>query len=427
MHLRAFFAFTVLAIAVGFSGTSRADQAPPGPAAAPPAAPPAVDGTKKTDRKADLGLCNAGDFSLLKSDADASVKTPRLMFGDRLDVAVSPTCAAEIMKSLETSRAASGELSVTLMFGDVRLTDIKGSVLDVAKEPLMIGFVLGRNNTGTSRDQWSRVFRGNSPNPNDWLEIPIGLDLGSGPIRHVGKIEFASVPVWSIRAVTWISLLIFFGFMTWAIKHSELLRDNFVSTSQGFVGKVSLAKTQMAFWFGLVGLTVAAHYFLFLNLEFIPDSMLWLMGISASTVVASRVSIKDAEPKDRISASGDKNPVTKAVGDLGAVIPEKGMEGIAEKFKAVQEAVANTLPAPITAPAMNAKFWFDQIIRDAEGRVSLHRLQAFLWTLLLGGVYVAEVTLVIALPDFDTNMLLLMGVSNGGYVAMKSMETAKAT
>ena len=73
-----------------------------------------------------------------------------------------------------------------------------------------------------------------------------------------------------------------------------------------------------------------------------------------------------------------------------------------------------------------ARFFWD-ICSDADG-LSIHRLQAVAWTGLLGVVFVASIARRISMPVFDDNLLLLMGVSSAGYLALKPNErTERAT
>jgi hypothetical protein len=48
-----------------------------------------------------------------------------------------------------------------------------------------------------------------------------------------------------------------------------------------------------------------------------------------------------------------------------------------------------------------------------------HRFQMLAWTLVLGFVFVAKVLSERAMPEFETNLLLLMGISSGAYLGLK--------
>lgn len=84
--------------------------------------------------------------------------------------------------------------------------------------------------------------------------------------------------------------------------------------------------------------------------------------------------------------------------------------------------VANPLPDR----AQSAGFFRD-IVSEGYGEqrsVAVHRLQMLAWTLILGMIFVWSVSTSFAFPDFDTNLLLLMGISSGTYIGFKFPESA---
>jgi hypothetical protein len=67
------------------------------------------------------------------------------------------------------------------------------------------------------------------------------------------------------------------------------------------------------------------------------------------------------------------------------------------------------------------------ILSDKNG-VSIHRLQNVLWTLIVGVIYIQFVATQSSLPDetvLTDNLLMLMGISTGAYVGLKTMENSK--
>jgi len=57
-----------------------------------------------------------------------------------------------------------------------------------------------------------------------------------------------------------------------------------------------------------------------------------------------------------------------------------------------------------------------------NGRLSLHRLQVIVWTIVLGMVFVVRVQRELAMPEFSETLLGLMGLSAATYVAFKVPE-----
>ncbi|HKO55362.1 MAG TPA: hypothetical protein VJ276_05750 [Thermoanaerobaculia bacterium] len=137
----------------------------------------------------------------------------------------------------------------------------------------------------------------------------------------------------------------------------------------------SLALFQMAFWFFLV---ICAYVFVWMindELDTITESVLALIGIGAATALGSAV------------IDGGKDTA--------------GTGGPSEGF-------------------------MTDLLRDNSGSISLHRFQMFVWTLVLGVIFVASVYHDLAMPQFSATLLGLMGISSGTYLGFKVPE-AKAT
>jgi hypothetical protein len=77
-------------------------------------------------------------------------------------------------------------------------------------------------------------------------------------------------------------------------------------------------------------------------------------------------------------------------------------------------------PAP---PAISQGFLKD-ILSSGEG-VGFHRFQMAVWTLVFGIIFVRSVYRELAMPNFDTSLLGLMGLSSGTYIGFKFPEKPK--
>jgi hypothetical protein len=64
---------------------------------------------------------------------------------------------------------------------------------------------------------------------------------------------------------------------------------------------------------------------------------------------------------------------------------------------------------------------FMDLVTDVNG-ITLHRFQMLVWTLALAVVYVIAVYDKLAMPDFDTTLLALLGISSGVYLGFKIPE-----
>ena len=132
----------------------------------------------------------------------------------------------------------------------------------------------------------------------------------------------------------------------------------------------ALALFQMVFWFTLV---IVAYVFVWMindELDTITSSVLALIGIGAATAFGATYIDKS-----------------------------KGSE-------------------PENAPSRG---FLNDMLNDAGG-VSFHRFQMFVWTLVLGVIFIASVYKNLSMPEFSATLLGLMGISSGTYVGFKSQE-----
>jgi len=214
------------------------------------------------------------------------------------------------------------------------------------------------------RAEWAHVlmkaYRGND---ND-LAVSLGLPE-SEPISKA-KCLVLMVPSWTLPAIlTMAGLgLLIIVLAVW----KPLVRDS-------ANGPFSLSKCQMAWWFYLVIAAWVCTAALMLSPTTITKSALVLMGISAAT---------------GLSASAiDKNQ--KAAAPAAAV--KSASSGI-----------------------------FTDLVTDRQGEMTVHRFQMMTWTIVLGIYFIYHVWTTMSMPDFDNNLLILMGISSGTYVGVKTQE-----
>jgi hypothetical protein len=73
-----------------------------------------------------------------------------------------------------------------------------------------------------------------------------------------------------------------------------------------------------------------------------------------------------------------------------------------------------------TAQRGSSGFWSD-ILSDESGP-QLYRLQAVIWTIILGLIFIWHVIYNFRFVDFDTNLLILMGISHSLYLGFKARD-----
>ena len=154
----------------------------------------------------------------------------------------------------------------------------------------------------------------------------------------------------------------------WLVLKTNVIR---VTSSNS---KYSLGLAQLLFWVVLIAFAFIYIYVLTDGLHPITGSVLTLLSISFSTSGGSRV-------VDRV------------------VDPKRMFESKSHGF-------------------------IEDILSD-DASYSVHRVQMVIWTVILGLVFCYEVIMHLAMPQFDTNLLLLMGISSTGYVGLKAVEHTK--
>jgi hypothetical protein len=177
-----------------------------------------------------------------------------------------------------------------------------------------------------------------------------------------------------------------------------------------------------------------------------------MIGISAGTGLAAQV-IDNSQRNDRIKQILDLNtradalktriadlkqmlapppgqPVGGGAGaapalDPGAVSPavaalQKEFQDKTAEFAEVQARIANLPPAP---PPRASSGFVNDLLREGSS-VSFHRFQIAVWTIVLAIIFVRSVWHDLAMPEFDTTLLALMGISSGTYLGFKLPDKA---
>ncbi|MDX8399073.1 MAG: hypothetical protein R8K20_02345 [Gallionellaceae bacterium] len=226
--------------------------------------------------------------------------------------------------------------------------------------------------TEESRDVWGKIL-------SQLTEKKVNVGIGTeqkGFITEIGKTKLVlNTTEWTLWWFAFMTLVT--GSIIWMGKKSGLLRDlsKQVLPSTLPVAPLppderpfSLGRVQMAFWFVL---TVGAYTYIWIKTgdisNIIPDSILALAGISAGTTVISAVVDSTASVQMHEKGSGN---------------------------------------------------FFTDILSDGDG-ISFHRFQMLVWTIVLGAVFLNKVSANLIMPDFDTQLLGLMGVASGTYLGFK--------
>jgi len=223
--------------------------------------------------------------------------------------------------------------------------------------------------TDDSEDVWHKLLG----SPRHYAN-PVSLSVGADPqfsVRsEVAEFYLEAVPRgWFFLFIVLAALFAFF--IVTLSRRTSIIRSGH-ATVPPHRRPYSLSLFQMVFWFFLV---IVAYVFMWLindELDTITESVLALIGIGAATAIGSTMI--------------DKN---------------------------------KTQTAPEAADV--SRGFVKDVLSDADG-ISLHRFQMFVWTLVLGVIFVASVYETLSMPEFSTTLLGLMGISSGTYLGFKVPE-----
>jgi hypothetical protein len=285
-----------------------------------------------------------------------------------------------------------------------------------AQMDLTVGFYYSDNNTAEALTTW---VRRDDTNP-------------------IHQFIFNRI-VWDTWLIAGLVLLLaaFLVFIYLAFR-SPIIREPTLPIRDDGLPPVSLGRCQMAFWFFL---TAIAFFFLWLvtgrgDINTIHPTVLTLIGISAGTAFGAAVIANNtanplaaAEPPKRnypeeiksakeklLAAKVDRARVDSQNANLIAqtntamVDAFKELNKLQQEFKAYKRLHRN-------------QFFMDLLSEnDATAKrqiISFHRFQIVVWTLVLGIVFVSDVINKLVMTNFDSTLLVLMGISAGTYLGFK--------
>jgi len=287
-----------------------------------------------------------------------------------------PICVAiDKFADFDTARTNKTEPLVLFLNGQ-RMSKLAGRIADQG------GFILyDVQRNSDDAEAWTKLIGAPPWSGRVTLSVGVGTETGAelarGPNATISFIVFdPSAMICGLLALLFAVLAL----LTLA-SNTALLRDGDANS------QFSLARCQMAWWLYLVTAS-----FIYVSLVtgdsngIVTAGSLVLMGISGTTALAS-VMVEKIPP----AAGAAAPPAPPAVG--GVAVP--------------------------TSPASKG-FWVD-IASDAA-TPTLHRIQIIVWTLILGVVFVWKVYAGFRMPDFDPNLLIMMGISGGFYIGFKAAE-----
>lgn len=313
-------------------------------------------------------------------------------------------------------------------------------------------FTLQRNKTN---DAFWRELLG----AVDGMHVPVVVSLGEQTADGVrptivgspaaASFEFEVIGLW--RLVSAVVAIIAVVSLVWGHARTRAtLRDSYLPQIPTSRQTYSLARWQMAFWFTLIFVAFVCLFIVLWDTNTISSQALMLMGISGTTALAAVAidSYKDspADATNRgLQALGLRTYAdvlrvqteiasrkaelaglqSEPLADSSSTHAKHAHSPVEQRRRQLQIEIQDRDNILRTYAAKIQPFltqgWFKDITTDLNG-TAIHRLQAVCWTFALGAVFVITVYRTLAMPEFNVNLLALMGISSAGYVGFKFPE-----
>jgi hypothetical protein len=296
--------------------------------------------------------------------------------------------------------------------------------------------------TEQAKAEWNALL-GSSKHPFREVAVTVGPENGQG----FPPLDPHSPPTMKLRVyyLGWlIGVSIVFGlclllFVRRATK-STMLRDARANPlPKGTLPPYSLARVQMAFWFFLVLGSFIYIYLITGDYNTITEQALILIGIGTGTALAAAAIDSTKQPpagETHAALEGDRETLNREIAELRAkqqtlsAIQPPTPEGLAVLKSVIDELATKTsqrdaLDKQIEAtppPPMASERFLADLLSDANGP-SFHRFQLLVWTIVLGVLFIIGVYKTLAMPEFSTTLLTLMGISSGAYLGFKIPES----
>jgi hypothetical protein len=271
-------------------------------------------------------------------------------------------------------------------------------------------FDLQRNSDNQA--DWAAIL--GSPDISGLHTVSLGVGLGDNAPQSEAAIKltvftWTEVLIWAAIAALMTAIFFYLALTT------GMLRD--AGALEGQKRPWSLGRSQMAFWTMIVFLAWMFLYLVTRDYNVVTASALGLMGISAATALGAVAvdASKSAGVASQVSSTMAEQVQLAAV---AGVAPATALETAATARMAANRSKL----AALTEPRESKGASNDLLGPD----VRFHRLQVVLWTLGLGVAFVVEVWRTLAMPEFNSTLLALMGISAAGYVGFKFPEAPKA-
>ncbi len=313
-----------------------------------------------------LGLPMLSSTTRLMAEPGESIVTRVEIFDSDNNAKLDVLCKLYIENlNILLDKAPGKDSQLILFIDDLPMVGLNPISIDTSKGTVL--FMLCRDTSSTQ--SWSHFFKFSKGFQKD-VKLTVGYYNAFTIDTKVEHTKFIIVR----KLQFYISLgLVFFLVVILIIlgKKSNIIRDISISENKPY----SLSRTQLAFWMVLITFSFVFIWAVTGSLPTVTGTILTLLGISIATTTGAKVIDFSQAGFDRFQND-----------------PSRG--------------------------------FFLDLISDDKG-VNIHRFQLVVWTILLGFFFIRNVVTNLDMPQFDDNLLILMGISNGTYVGLKVQENSK--
>jgi len=277
--------------------------------------------------------------------------------------------------------------------------------------------------TTQNKDVWTPLLQYPISEPVRPLHISVGLQ-GQSPLLTEGTARAAWLFVIGFNwwTVSWVLVFVILLviFVVFAI-FSNILR----SPEPEHTGRLpySLSRTQAGFWLFLVAGSFVFIWVVTGDLSTLNASILALIGISAGTYLAS--AMLEDPPGSQNPAGGaplGQTPAASSGAGSGTASAAGSSPASTTAATGAPTGASPTTKAhKVVGRLLGIRFigvFLADILSDEQG-VSIPRFQIFVWTIVLGIMFVVSVCNQLSMPEFNGTLLALMGISSATYVGAK--------
>ncbi|MHA2315855.1 MAG: coiled-coil domain-containing protein [Candidatus Hermodarchaeia archaeon] len=372
--------------------------------------------------------------------ADSNTEIPLKVKGVEGEIALSKNIKVQVENLEKWVEDSNHQYSEFILYVDGNA--LNGLVPTLIDNDTKLRYDLKR--TPESKDAWTAILSRRPKRFTFTRDVPVTVRQEG--VKVQGSAQATLIVINRVRF--WIFVVVFAAaialFLGLAYKSDVIREPGPQPSGNGPDGKpkrkqYSLARTQMAFWFFIVTISYVFIWMVTSDLSNLTPSVLALIGISAATGLSSAVvdSNKLSELKNELrplekkkdNDEDEKEKLQREIATLKADInattdPAKKLKLTAELDTKEEELVSTEKEIEQAKKEIDAakpepsKHFIYDILSDEHG-ISFHRFQMFVWTLVLIVIFISQVYNYLAMPDFDTTLLALMGISGGTYVGFK--------